>query len=123
MDRPEFWSKNQQILDQEHTKRRFEGKVAVIVGGASGIGFAAAERFANDGATVALIDVDKLNGEKAVQYIRSESSDKVHFYHADVTDRKRCDEVAQAIAKENGGIIDFLLNCAVDFNSTCKLTI
>jgi NAD(P)-dependent dehydrogenase (short-subunit alcohol dehydrogenase family) len=42
--------------------RRFEGKVAVVTGGASGIGAACATRFADEGAAVAIADVDAERG-------------------------------------------------------------
>ena len=115
MDNPDFRTKNQQKLDQDFTKERFKGKIAVVVGGASGLGFATAERFANDGAFVALVDINKENGAKAANIIKSEGFEKVKYYHADVTNRNTCDEAAKAIAEENGGVIDFLVNSAVHF--------
>ncbi|MGH3283868.1 MAG: SDR family NAD(P)-dependent oxidoreductase, partial [Streptosporangiaceae bacterium] len=38
---------------------RFDGKVAFVTGGASGLGAAAAERFASEGARVAVADIDE----------------------------------------------------------------
>ena len=40
------------------SRRSFEGRVAVVTGAASGIGFGIAQRFAEEGARVALIDID-----------------------------------------------------------------
>ena len=62
MENPGFRAKHQTLLDQQCTKKRFEGKVAVVVGGASGIGFATVERFLNDGAFVAIVDIDRTGG-------------------------------------------------------------
>lgn len=53
---------------------RFSGKRAIVTGGASGIGYACARRLGLDGATVAVFDVNKEAGTKAVQQLRSEVS-------------------------------------------------
>ena len=115
MDNPDFRAKNQSKLDQKFTKERFTGKVAVIVGGASGLGFATAERFANDGASVALVDLSRENGVRAEQLIKADGFQKVRYYFADVTDRATCDAAAKAISEDNDGVIDFLINSAVHF--------
>ena len=46
---------------------RFEGKVAVVTGGASGIGLAAARRFRAEGAAVVIADVNDAMGETAAR--------------------------------------------------------
>ena len=44
---------------------RFEGKVAFVTGGASGLGAAAAQRFSDEGAQVAVADIDGAGRGKA----------------------------------------------------------
>ncbi|MEZ0350230.1 SDR family NAD(P)-dependent oxidoreductase [Mycobacterium sp. pR1184] len=61
----------------------FEGRGAVITGGASGIGLATATEFARRGARIVLADVDKSALEHAVTHLRSEGAD-AHGVECDV---------------------------------------
>jgi rhamnose utilization protein RhaD (predicted bifunctional aldolase and dehydrogenase)/NAD(P)-dependent dehydrogenase (short-subunit alcohol dehydrogenase family) len=53
----EYWSLEQAKLGRE-AEKRFARQVAVVTGGASGIGLATAEAFAREGAEIALVDLD-----------------------------------------------------------------
>ncbi|MED5016287.1 SDR family NAD(P)-dependent oxidoreductase [Paenibacillus chibensis] len=89
---------------------RLDGKTAVVTGGASGIGYAAAEMLAEFGARVMLLDIHEENGEKAAARVR-ESGGQARFYRCNVTSAEECRQTADAIAAEFGGI-DILFNNA-----------
>ena len=90
--------------------KRLENKVAIITGGAQGIGKATVKRFAEEGATVIIWDV---NEEKANSTIKEliTVSDKIEFQKVDVTN---LDSVTAAAAKivEKHKKIDILINNA-----------
>ncbi|QIG39425.1 SDR family oxidoreductase [Microbacterium sp. 4R-513] len=77
----------------------FQGKVAIVSGGASGIGRAAASRLAREGALVAVFDRSEAIGDEAVSYM------------VDVTDQ---DSVSRAVAEvvARWGHLDIVVNCA-----------
>jgi NAD(P)-dependent dehydrogenase (short-subunit alcohol dehydrogenase family) len=66
------------------TADRFQGKVAVVTGAASGIGAATARRLACEGATVVLVDLAAEPGERVAAEIRSAGGD-AQFLHCDVS--------------------------------------
>jgi NAD(P)-dependent dehydrogenase (short-subunit alcohol dehydrogenase family) len=87
-----------------------DGKVAVITGGASGIGLGTAKRLAEAGASLALLDIDESGGEKAVQEI-GQIGRKVLFYRCDVTSNSDCKKTTENVIREFGRI-DILFNNA-----------
>lgn len=90
--------------------RRFEGRVAVVTGGASGIGFGIAGRFAEEGAHVALLDWQEESGQAACARIRA-SGASCEFFRVDVAAET---EVIQALNQvaERFHNLDHLVNNA-----------
>jgi len=117
MEKTEFTSTGQPPLDQQFTKGRFENRIAVVSGGGSGIGYAVAERFANDGATVVILEVDRSKCELAERRFTEQGWKKCVTCCVDVTNKN---EVISNIAKicgEVGGKIDYLVTSAAYFGS------
>ena len=91
----------------------FSGQVAVVTGGAKGIGKGSAEAFAEAGARVCVVDFDDKAGEAVARGIRDRGG-AASFFSCDVTDAARVKAVFEAIAAE-AGRIDVLVNCAGGF--------
>ena len=87
-----------------------EGKVAVVTGAASGIGYAAAELLAQFGAQVVLLDVNEAKGEASSKKIVDQGG-KACFMKCDVTSGKDCKTVIEEI-KNKFGRLDILHNNA-----------
>lgn len=87
-----------------------EGKVAIVTGGASGIGAASAEALAREGATVVVTDIDETGGEAVVRRI-GESGGNGFFLQHDVTDEARWQAVV-AETERRCGKLDILFSNA-----------
>ncbi|MCL7425450.1 SDR family NAD(P)-dependent oxidoreductase [Streptomyces sp. YS415] len=87
---------------------RFNGKVAVITGGGSGIGLAAARRLLDEGASVVISGRRKDRLEQAAADM---PRDRVLVFAADVSVRAECDGLIQA-AVNRFGRLDTLVNAA-----------
>jgi NAD(P)-dependent dehydrogenase (short-subunit alcohol dehydrogenase family) len=89
---------------------RVSGKVALITGGASGIGRATALLFAHEGAAIALADVNADAGRRVADEI-TQSGGRVFFYTVDVTRAADCQRLVERAIREFGRI-DILFNNA-----------
>jgi NAD(P)-dependent dehydrogenase (short-subunit alcohol dehydrogenase family) len=78
---------------------QMHGKVAMVTGGACGIGAACARTLAREGAKVAVTDLDDSNGETLVTEIRQAGGDAIYL-HQDVTDEGRWPEVVGAVERQ-----------------------
>jgi NAD(P)-dependent dehydrogenase (short-subunit alcohol dehydrogenase family) len=89
---------------------RLGGKVALITGGASGMGSVASRLFASEGAKVVLTDVADEPGEAAAAEIR-ERGGEATYVHADVSSEGDAEAMVDAAVRTFGGL-DILYNNA-----------
>ena len=81
---------------------RLEGRVAIVTGGASGIGAATVRRFAAEGARVIVADLNDAAGERVAADVRA-AGGTADFRHTDVTDLAEVEAtVAFAVARHGG---------------------
>ncbi|HST75112.1 MAG TPA: SDR family NAD(P)-dependent oxidoreductase, partial [Acetobacteraceae bacterium] len=87
-----------------------QDKIAIVTGGASGIGAASAETLAREGAKVVVTDIDEAGGTAVVGRITSAGGEAV-FLRQDVTDEARWQEVV-AETERRFGRLDILFSNA-----------
>jgi NAD(P)-dependent dehydrogenase (short-subunit alcohol dehydrogenase family) len=91
-------------------EKTFEGRVGIITGGATGIGFGMARELARLGATVVLASRKEENLQKAVEEIRS-AGGQADYHVLDVREPEAVEAMAAKVAGDHGHI-DFLVNNA-----------
>jgi meso-butanediol dehydrogenase/(S,S)-butanediol dehydrogenase/diacetyl reductase len=87
---------------------RFEGRVAIVTGGASGIGAATVRLLAGEGAKVAIFDLDRHKGERLAAEL---GADRATFSAVDVADAGALAAAVDAVAGRFGRL-DILVNNA-----------
>lgn len=90
----------------------FQNQVVLITGGAGGIGKAAAKKFAEHGANLALVDLEQEALEKAASEIKTEK--EILLLTADVTKEEDVKKYVDATVKKWGRIDVFLNNAGVE---------
>jgi len=80
-----------------------QDKVAVVVGGGSGIGRATAELFAESGASVAVADINMEGAEETAEILRKNGA-TVTVHSCDITDMRQTDELIAAVLSQHGGL-------------------
>lgn len=102
-------------------KNRFDNKIALVTGGASGIGLATAKGFAAEGATVVIADVQDDAGAKAAKEITAKGGRAV-YKHLDVSSEADWEKVVAETVKEFGGLNILINNAGIGDNEPIEVT-
>ena len=92
---------------------RFDGKSAIITGGAGGIGSATCRRFAGEGARVAVFDRDEAGAQKVAREIEA-AGGKAQAFACDITDRPSVDAAVAASESALGPVAILVNNAGFD---------
>jgi NAD(P)-dependent dehydrogenase (short-subunit alcohol dehydrogenase family) len=99
------------VVDGGSTRsERLLGKRALVTGGASGIGRASALRMAEEGAALAIADIDAARGDAVRDELRA-AGHEAHAFLADAGDEAAVAALLAGIERELGGL-DILVNAA-----------
>lgn len=100
---------------------RFDGKVAIVTGGASGIGLATVERMAAEGGTVIVADVQDDKGKAAAERLTGQGY-KVSYKHLDVTSESGWQDVVAEVVQEHGKLNILVNNAGIGDNEPIEVT-
>jgi NAD(P)-dependent dehydrogenase (short-subunit alcohol dehydrogenase family) len=108
----DYWERHldPDLFIDRSLKGTVAGKVVLVTGGSSGIGLAAAHKFAEAGATTIICGRDQDKLDEACKEAKAKGY-KFIAYPADIADMADCDRFIQALIKDHGGV-DFLINNA-----------
>ncbi|NND06561.1 MAG: 3-oxoacyl-ACP reductase FabG [Saprospiraceae bacterium] len=99
--------------------KKLEGKVAIITGGAQGIGEATAIKFINEGATVAIWDISEDKG-KALAEKLDPSGQACVFSQVNTTDLEAVEKAAKQVFDQFGKIDILINNAGITRDATMK---
>ena len=101
----EYWALEEAKLQRMPPEKELAREVAVVVGGGSGIGAAVAQRLADEGAVVAVVDMDESAARATAQeMMRCTGADHVLALGADITDRASVCSALNQVVLACGGI-------------------
>jgi 3-oxoacyl-[acyl-carrier protein] reductase len=92
---------------------RYDGRVAVITGAARGIGFGCATRFAEEGASIAVLDLDEASAADAAGRLPVQGDAKAVGIGADVSDTGSAEAAVARVVEELGGIHVLVNNAGI----------
>jgi len=91
---------------------RLQDRIAIVTGGAQGIGLACVRAYVREGAKVMIGDIDDIKGNAAAAEIR-DAGGEAAYVHCDVGDKAQVEAMVQATIAEFGGLDIMLSNAAV----------
>ena len=101
------------IVSGRHNEMKLEQKNAVVTGAGSGRGLAVAERFAQEGADVAILDLNIGKGTQEAERIAKATGRKVVAYQVDVANKVSVQKAFEAIERDFGAIHIFLNSAGI----------
>lgn len=110
----EYWALEEAKLKRMPAPRPMVGRVALVTGGAGGIGAATATRLLHEGACVVLVDRDAAALEKMhAQLAKVQGADRVRAAVCDVTSEQQVGETFAFCAREYGGLDILVANAGL----------
>lgn len=92
---------------------RYDGRIAVVTGAARGIGFGTATRFAEEGASVAILDLDEASAAEAAARLPLTDGAKSVGIGCDVSDAMSAEAAVERVVAELGGIHVLVNNAGI----------
>jgi rhamnulose-1-phosphate aldolase/alcohol dehydrogenase len=110
----EYWLLEEAKLQRLPKPKRLEGQVALVTGGAGGIGGAVTRRLLAEGACVIIADIDDVALEEArTALVKSAGADRVRAARCDVTDEASVRAAFEVAAREFGGLDILVSNAGI----------
>ena len=110
----EYWVLEEAKLQRLPKPKALEGRIAVVTGGAGGIGRAVSSRLLAEGANVVLLDIDQAVLDEATASLAARAGrDRVRGVCCDVTDEASVAAAFDALAREYGGLDILVSNAGI----------
>ncbi|MEZ4658543.1 MAG: bifunctional aldolase/short-chain dehydrogenase [Caldilineaceae bacterium] len=119
----EYWPLELYKLSLKPPPKEMEGRVAVVTGGASGIGRAIAQRLAQDGAHVAILDINLEGAQQVAEgLVKKHGYQRAIALHCNVTDEAAVQEAFRQVTLAYGGADVVVSNAGIAFAAPIEET-